>query len=412
MKKTRYRRFGRSGVSTMIGGIIILTLFLTALTAMVLISQQYDRYQTILDSMSQQDVDRLSENLNFPYPGLSNSNSSAECSSCIQYNMIVSNLSGVGTQVARIYITQPNSAAYPLIVLNPSSTASPYTFSSGSSFINPGEASHQVIFWLPGVNPNITLVSSYPEANTISVVTTRGREFSFQWPFPPAGAAVPTGSTVDMGPFRISIDPNMITYTTTSPGPTSPGPAGCANMDPSPTPCLAGGLYNPFPAKGIVFYVKLYNLGGSNIILEDKSALIAHQYPATAAGNPFPFYVGQPMSQSCYNAYFAASYFDGSWTNIQGNTCPTPSSIGGYNVTYPTPVCSVGNPCYNIPSGPALGQPGQEEYVLFAANQMRGTTPNTLAPSSTYEVSLALYYIYNGYEYSMTLPLLDVSTGT
>jgi len=405
----RTRRFGRKGVSTMIGGIIVLTLFLTALTAMVLISQQYDTYQTTLDAMSQQNVDQLSENLGFPYPGLSDLTLVSGCGgSCNQYNMTVSNLSGIGTQVARVYITQPDSAEYPLFILNPSSAAGSYTFSSHTSFINPGEATHQVLLYLPS---SVTLPSNYPEANSISVVTTRGRVFSFQWPFPPAGVAAPTGSTVDMGPFRISIDYNMITYTTNTH--TAPGPAGCANVDPSPTPCLGGGW--TFPASQIMFFVKLYNLGGSNIILEDKSALTAHPYaPCSTCGNSpdTSYYIVQPMSSSCLNTYFAASYFDGSWTTITyPNTCPTPSSIRAYNTTYPTPICSEGNPCYNIPSGPALGQPGQEEYVLFAAGSRNGAGAQiSLAAGTGYEVSLALYYLYNGYSYSMNLPLLSIQT--
>ena len=62
----RFRR--RSAVSTMIGGIIVLTLFLTALGAMVLVSQQYDTYQQTVNFMSQKDIDRFSENLQVPYP--------------------------------------------------------------------------------------------------------------------------------------------------------------------------------------------------------------------------------------------------------------------------------------------------------------------------------------------------------
>jgi hypothetical protein len=362
--------------------------------------------------MTQQDVDQLSENLAFPYPGLSNLTSASGCT-CNQYNMYVSNLSGIGTEVARIYITQPNgwnNPGMPIFVLNPSSTASPYTFSSQTSFINPGEASHQVTIFFPS---SVTLDTSAPEANSISVVTTRGRVFSFQWPFPPAGAAAPTGSTVDMGPFRISIDYNMITYTTN--GQTAPGPSGCANSDPSPTPCIPGGW--SFPGNTpIVFYVKLYNLGGSSIILEDKSALIAHQYNGAGLQTDIPFYIVEPMSSSCHDAYFAWSYFEPSWTDIQyPGTCPVPGSLSAYNSTYPTPICTSGNPCYNIPAGPALGQPGQEEYVLFAAPGQRGTSANSLCPSGSgsgcsYQVTLALYYLYNGYSYSMNLPLLSIST--
>ncbi len=63
----------RKAVSSMIGGIIILTLFLSALSMMVFISQQYDTYQSTVESMNQKDIGAFSENLAVgkdAYPGL------------------------------------------------------------------------------------------------------------------------------------------------------------------------------------------------------------------------------------------------------------------------------------------------------------------------------------------------------
>jgi hypothetical protein len=400
----------------MIGGIIILTLFLTALTTMVVISQQYDAYQTTLSGMSQMDVERFSENLAFTYPGISGPNSVVPgCGgSCKQYNMTISNLSGIGTQVVRIYINS-TAVLYGIYILSPSSSASlcvTSCFESYASFVDPGEANHQVVFWLSTSEP----LSVSPLGNSISIVTGRGRVFSFQWPFPPAtqegggavvgGAIVPTGNTADMGPFRISYDYNLITYTTN--GQTSPGPAGCADSDPSATSCMPSGWVFP-SGTGIIFYVRIFNLGSGSIILLDKSALVAHPYSLSSALD-IPFYISGPMTSPCYNGYFAFGYFDGSWPST-GN-CPTPASLAGYNATH---IACNGSPCYVIPVGTVLGSPPwatNEEYVLFSANGVEGTSANQLSAGYKYELTLNLFYKYVGssFEYSIALPLIDIST--
>ncbi len=64
----RFRR--RRAVSTMIGGVIVLSLLLTALGTMVFVSQQYDQYQQSVNKMAQYDSQRLSEYLVFNSPGL------------------------------------------------------------------------------------------------------------------------------------------------------------------------------------------------------------------------------------------------------------------------------------------------------------------------------------------------------
>ena len=183
----RFRR--RRAVSTMIGGLIVLSLLLTALGTMVFVSQQNDQYQQSANKMAQYDSQRSSENLVFNSPGLTLLTSTAVpgwgsgCTTTYNcYNMTVSNLGGVGVQIVRIYINSTGSGCTSLCVLNPTLTITPYAFNQANSFLNPGEVNHALVLALPIAvtlpNPN----PAFPQ-NTILVATTRGNVFSFQWPF-------------------------------------------------------------------------------------------------------------------------------------------------------------------------------------------------------------------------------------
>jgi hypothetical protein len=183
----RFRR--RRALSTMIGGVIILSLLITALGTMVFVSQQYDQYQQSVNKMAQYDSQRLSEYLAFNSPGLTFLTSDAVSgwgSGCTTtyncYNLTVSNLGGVGVQIVRIYINSTRSGCTPLCVLNPTSSINSYAFNLANSFLNPGEVNHWLVLALPSAvalpNPN----PAFPQ-NTILVATTRGNVFSFQWPY-------------------------------------------------------------------------------------------------------------------------------------------------------------------------------------------------------------------------------------
>lgn len=238
----------RKAVSSMIGGIIVLSLFLTALTAMVLVSQQNDIYQSIANKMSQKDIDRFTENVIANYPGLTRTSDigvpvpamGVPCTGpatgkCNQYDMSVSNVGGlsnagnvggslggsagaggggVGIQILRIYVNSTASSTGcalpnppspapggPCIIspdpawLNPTPpTPKANTFRASDAFVNPGEYNHLVRFWLPCVTScsgGIWLPgegTTSPQ-NSVWIITARGRTFSFQWPFPPAGQA-------------------------------------------------------------------------------------------------------------------------------------------------------------------------------------------------------------------------------
>ena len=184
----RFRR--RRAVSTMIGGVIILSLLLTALGTMVFVSQQYDQYQQSVNKMVQYGDKQQLENLVANSPGLTPVASNAAvpgwgiCTSTtyICYNMTVSNLGGVGVQIVRIYINSTGSGCTSLCVLNPTASITSYAFNQANSYLNQGEVNHWLVLALPRAvalpNPN----PAFPQ-NTILVATTRGNVFSFQWPY-------------------------------------------------------------------------------------------------------------------------------------------------------------------------------------------------------------------------------------
>ena len=180
----RFRR--RRAVNTIIGGMIVLSLLLMGLVAMVFVSQQNDQYQQSVEGMMQYDYQQSSESLVFNFPGLTLLTSTAVpgwgsgCTTTYNsYNMTVSNLGGVGVQVVRIYINSTGSGCTSLCVINPTPTITQYGFNRANNFLNAGEVNHWLLLALP---IGVALPNSPFSKNTISVVTSRGNVFSFQWP--------------------------------------------------------------------------------------------------------------------------------------------------------------------------------------------------------------------------------------
>ena len=195
-------RFRRRAVSTVIVGIIFLTLLLTSFTALVVVGSEYDSYETQNSKMNQQSIDRLSENITAVYPGIILT-SSEGCTSC-EYDMVLSNQGGVAVQITQIYInsTVPGSAGCTFApptgnigpcVLNPTSSNPPgnFQFNKNDAYLNSGELNHTVRFSLPFTLPNEGLQGPSSPANTIWIVTARGRVFMFQYPFAANPLAIP-----------------------------------------------------------------------------------------------------------------------------------------------------------------------------------------------------------------------------
>jgi hypothetical protein len=175
-----FRLGRRRAIATIIGGLIILSLILTALVTMVFVSQQYYQYQQTVNNMAQYENQEQSENLVANSPGLQFNQGWSGCGGCNMYNMSLSNLGGVGVQIARIYITSIGSGCTSLCTFNPSSSSTSYTFKQSAQFLNAGEVNHAVLLYLPST---VSLPSGSAYQNTIQIVTSRGNVFSFQWPF-------------------------------------------------------------------------------------------------------------------------------------------------------------------------------------------------------------------------------------
>jgi predicted PurR-regulated permease PerM len=77
-----FRLSRRRAVATIIGGLIILSLILTALGTMVFVSQQYDQYQQTATKMAQHQNQGQSENLVANSPGLTANLAWSGCGGC------------------------------------------------------------------------------------------------------------------------------------------------------------------------------------------------------------------------------------------------------------------------------------------------------------------------------------------
>ena len=176
---TRFR--GRRAVGTIIAGLIILSLLLTVLGTMVFVSQQYDQYEQIANRMAQYRQQQALENLVANSPGLIANPAWSGCGGCNMYNMTLSNLGGVSVQIVAVYISSSTSSGCTtLCVLNPSSSQTSYAFKQSTQILNAGEINHAVLLYLPS---SVSLPNTAPALNTIIIATSRGNEFSFQWPF-------------------------------------------------------------------------------------------------------------------------------------------------------------------------------------------------------------------------------------
>ena len=329
MRKLRFRR---RAVSNMVGGIIVLSLFIIALTAVVVVNQRYDAYETMTGNMSQKDIDRASEDIVALYPGLVGGFPAKCGGGCTlnQYNMSLANEGGVGVQIAGVYInstiqaSQPNqngcstSATPPgPCILNPSNGKTSFSFAQSDAYVASGEFDHIVRLWLPqGITlPNVTLTPS----NSIWIVTNRGRIFSFNWPIPTAGQGVGGTGT----PLNLEAGSMEIAYNGTGTGAHNSRNDPCHKETPQPLPAGGQGttLYflNPWITPTILsattattslsqlcwqcLYVSVYSENTLTTVISFSWGQIAI-LTARASSNSDPFFLGGPYVGIVLNNQF------------------------------------------------------------------------------------------------------------
>lgn len=391
----------RRGNSTMIGGIIVLGLFMLALAAMILVNQQYDTYQSLLNTMQQKDSDKFSENL-----VINNMTLSIQNSTLNQYSLVMSNY-GIGLQIARIYVNSSASGCYPGPCIFGPSNSGTYKFQMSSSFLNAGELNHIVNFWLP----NGVVLTRLVGQNTILVSTTRGRVFAFQWPMPVLGPAAPGtgsgGTGLNIGPLVIQYETVLITYD---------------QNGTVPLPDDSGWVFPSGANTYIIFYLKIANQADTPVTIWAQSLLQIKQYGAP--GNPTVFYLVAPMDDNLCSTTFASNPLNSNLLcgSLGGGSLGR-GSYGGGN-TYPHPgktVIGYSNSTKYVvpPSSKNFVCCGKPIYLLFGADAPGSSSGVVISVSGGDPV----FYTYldiifswdNGsgpYTYGVNLPFLTICAGT
>jgi hypothetical protein len=426
----------RRGVSTMIGGVIVLGLFLTALAAMILLTQYYDAYQQTVNKVKQSDMERFSENLRGVDLVKQNPVScTGTTGQCNKYTMMISDLTvngsvNIGFQIGRIYLntSQPAQPAgcTAICILNPSKFSNPpvqFTFDAYASYVNPGEFEHNVTLWLPS---SITLPNSTGALNTITIVTTRGRQFSFPWPAlptppPAAGSGGGAGGTgLFIGPLVITFQKTLITYSKQ---------AGQVQY-----PILGNNGGWVIPQPNLIIYLKIQTDAGTpnNVYLTAQSVLELAQFDNPGAVDAF--YIVAPITQSfckVFNATDPTIICSPSY-GYSPASCVSPSCIPGNTgdanaivaylacntIPYSSCPLSLGYR-YMIPRPTTQqlqnGERGDPVIVAFAARAASGSAPQTgndLNQGKFVTSFLGLTYVYNDntgigdYTYAVTLPFM------
>jgi hypothetical protein len=426
--------FRRKAVSTMIGGIILLVVFIAALVFMITLSQQYDAYQTTAATMQQRQIDMYSENLLAAFPGISNgigaptpappatpTKFEVDCGSgsrCNNYTLVLNNL-GISTRITRIYIS--SDTICPSCVIDPSNSSlnpeAPNRFLASDAMVNAGEPSHYVVFWLKATD-DLSYCTKDSECR-ISIVTSRGRVFSFLWPFPTIsgeGGGKGAGTGIYIGPLVITFQKALITYTTST-----------LRTPPIPIGESTGYWVLPQTSKGIIIYIKIQTDVNvtHDVYLTPQTVFEMVQFNSPGAVNAF--FTIAPITNSICNNFIDATYNKDvtctltTYTGLGPHTNSTdPNNIVKYQPCGASPL-TYNTTCtgrYIIPKPTVPNEKGPPVIVAFAVSKASGDKSNlqNIQWSSTSVTSfLGLSYVYdNGdgpYLYGVTLPFIALCIG-
>jgi hypothetical protein len=211
-----YRKFchAKKGMSTVFGATFFIILVLLGFNVMLWNFLQYDAYNQVVTSSGFRDQQARSENLVFNPPG-------AQGFKPTSFNITVNNQGGVVVRIARIYVTnlapigstQCQGAA--LCSIDPPPSSKSFT----NANIQTGEGNH--IITVTGLR--IDDGSGYK----VVLSTTRGRQFSFFYPWPVnQGGGGPSNSNntnTAHGALDVKFDLNSFNFTQGSQTISTPG---------------------------------------------------------------------------------------------------------------------------------------------------------------------------------------------
>ncbi|HZY93710.1 MAG TPA: hypothetical protein VFE98_02485 [Candidatus Bathyarchaeia archaeon] len=350
-----YKRLARSkkGMSTIFGGLFFVILILMGFNLMLWNFIQYDAYNRSITSMALRDQQASSENLVVNNPGAVDFGAGT-------FNITVTNLGGSSVLISRIYINNlsptgstqcsTSSAISPCTVDSTPSTTSCVNgvscyFTNGN--IQVGELNHKIKVTGLAINDG----SGYK----VILSTTRGRLFSFYYPWPVTVPPSGGGQFVtNIGPLNIYFD--YYSFNFTQNGSATSQPAWCV-----PT------------ATSLLFWIKIANAAtDSTVTLKKNTVIFPQPYSTSGTGGQFgPFYVVDSAST-------------------------TPATMIRYD--------EVGNP-YTLPAGTSSG-PSASKIVKFGAATAAQADQRSLGASDFWLTFIGFNYIYRGVAQGQTIPFI------
>ena len=353
-----YRRFVRAkkGMSTIFGALFFIILVLMGFNLMVWNFIQFDSYNHVITSMGIRDQQASSENLVVVQPGAINVTANS-------FNILVTNLGGSGIIINRIYInninglTQQCSASAPIqpctldAIPNTASCLSGISCYFKNGNIQIGELNHMVSVQGISVGDG----SGYQ----IILATSRGRQFSFFFPWPvtpPSGGGGGTGAfQTNIGPLTIYFDYKSFNFTQGSQ--TSSQSAFCV---PSSTP--------------MVLWIKVANNAPGAVTLLPNTIIQLQGYGVNGFGQ-----------------------FITNW--IVDSSTVNPNNIVGYTMTNP----------YVLPGAPVNGA-ASSVIIKFGGVSQGGTGGLTFSRNNNWITFIGFFYIYGGQPQGETVPFMDMES--
>lgn len=342
-----YRRLARSkkGMSAVFGGLFFIIILLMGFNVMLWGFIQYDSYNTVITTMAQRDQQAIAENLVPINPGATDFNDPGQ-----SFNITVNNL-GIAVSISRVYI------------INISPTNSPQCTSGAPDFgpcivenlrnsnVPEGVIEHKIKVTGRLINDG----SGYK----VILASTRGRLFSFFYPWPAAPPPAGQLFQTNIGPLTVFFDFKSFNFT-------------MGSQTSSQTAWVAP------TGTAMVFWLKVTNAAtDSTIRLRVHSSLLFQPYDAGGLGASTPFYIVSPNTVN-------------------------PNNIQAYN--------DAGGPFYELPPADPSG-PSSSTVVKFGAKtQGSASTQNFPVSEKTWLVFIGFYYVYKGQFQGQTVPFVAMRT--
>jgi hypothetical protein len=340
-----YRRFLRAkkGMSTIFGALFFIILVLMGFNLMIWNFVQYDSYNQVISKMSQRDQLTTSENLVVTQPGV------VDCCSN-GFNITVTNLGGAAITISRIYINNVNPTGQCTSSPCVADPSGPIMAISNTN-IQLGELNHKIK--VSGISVNDG------NAYRIVLASTRGRLFSFYYPWPVTVNNNNGGGSfvTNIGPLSVYFDFKSFNFTQGAQ--TQSQSAFCV---PSSTT--------------MVLWVKLANTAtDSSVTLQGSTMMQMQPYSANGFGQFVRTWVVSPTSIN-------------------------PSSITPYNQ---------GTNPYTLPAATANG-PSSSVEVYFGGSSQGGTGGVSLGRDDNWLTFIGFYYNYRNQPQGETIPFMDLKS--